>query len=107
MQKAKFLSLNWKDAIHGVLVAFFGSLMYSVYDLLSSGKLPTTWADFKPILVSALVFTVGYIIKNLFSNSAGNFAQSESKAPTIVELPQSQSNTDITVKQTITTEPKP
>lgn len=102
MQKAKFLSLNWKDAIHGILVAFLGSLTYSVYDLLNSGKLPTTWADFKPILVSALVFTIGYIIKNFFSNSAGNFAQSEQKAPTIYSVPKPEANTDITVQQTIT-----
>ena len=106
MQKAKFLSLNWKDAIHGVLVAFLGSIMYSLYDLLNSGKLPTTWADFKPILVSALVFTVGYIIKNFLSNSAGNFAQPESKAPTTVTIPQPESNKDVVEQTTTVLTPK-
>lgn len=106
MQKAKFLSLNWQDAIHGVLVAFFGSLMYGLYDILNSGKFPTTWAEFKPILISALVFTLGYIIKNFLSNSAGNFAQTENKAPTIVSIPQADSNKDIVTKTTTILTPK-
>lgn len=106
MQKAGFLKLNWRDAIHGVLVAFFGSLMYSVYDLLNSGKLPTTWGDFKPILVSALVFTLGYIIKNFLSNSAGNFAQTEAKAPATITIPQPESNKDIVTDTQTTSQPK-
>lgn len=101
MQKAKFLTLNWKDAAHGVIVAFLGSLMYGLYDVLNAGKLPTTWAEFKPIIVSAIVFTLGYIIKNFLSNSAGNFAQTESNAPTIVTVPKPTSNETIETTTTL------
>ena len=101
-QKAGFLSINWRDAAYSVLMAFFGAFAAGIEQLINNGHIPTTWVELKPVVITAVGSAVGYILKNFFSNSAGNFAQTEAKAPTVVTIPKTESNATV-VSETTTT----
>lgn len=105
--KAPLFKLNWRDFGHGLVTSVLGAMTVGVYQMINEGKLPTSAADLKTIGISAAGAGVGYILKNIFSNSAGNFAQAESKAPAIIQVPKPEANADTTVQQTITTNIKP
>lgn len=101
-QKASLLSINWRDAAYSVLMAFLGALIAGVEQLINNGHIPTTWVELKPVVITAIGSAVAYIAKNFFSNSAGNFAQSESKAPAVVTIPKAESNATIETITTVT-----
>ena len=107
MQKAGLFKLNWRDALHGLITAVLGALTTATYDAISNGQLPHTASDFKTIGGVAAAAGLSYVIKNIFSNSAGNFAQGESKAPTMVVVPQPESNKEVITetKTTVTNKP--
>jgi len=106
MQKAKLFSLNWRDALHSVVVAFGSAFIVSLTELLSNGHIPASWVEIKPILVTSASATVAYIGKNFFTNSAGNLGQSEAKAPTTITVSQPESNKDLVTETTTTLTPK-
>lgn len=104
MQKAKLFNINWRDALHGLITAVLGAFTTTAYDWVSNGQFPHSASDFKTIGGVAVAAGLSYIVKNVFSNSAGNFAQGESKAPTTVVIPQPESNKEvITETKTIIT----
>lgn len=71
---SKFLSLNTKDFIKGLIVAVFGALFAGVLQLLQAGPFNLDWATFQPIVFTALSAGLAYLSKNLFQNSAGEIA---------------------------------
>jgi uncharacterized membrane protein len=76
--KSKFLTLSWIDLGKGLLVAFFSALITGLYELLQAGA-ALDWLTIKPVLLAAVAAMLGYLIKNLFTNSTGEFAKLEKK----------------------------
>jgi hypothetical protein len=66
MNDSKFLTLNWKDLGKGLLVAVLGSIVAGIAAALQNGTF-----DLKAIGMGALVAGLGYITKNLLTNSDG------------------------------------
>jgi hypothetical protein len=66
MNDSKFLTLNWKDLVKGLLVAILGAIVAGV-----TSALQTNTFDLKAIGMGALVAGLSYITKNLFTNSDG------------------------------------
>jgi hypothetical protein len=79
MVKAKFLKINIKDIALGSLMAFLSSVITGLYEYLNAGKFPSTWVEFKPIIIVGLSSFVAYIIKNFFTNSQGDLLKKEQK----------------------------
>jgi len=68
---SNFFSLNWFDLAKGLLVAVIGAILTAVYQAIQAGQLTWTWAFFQPIVLTGLGAGLAYLIKNFFSNSAG------------------------------------
>ena len=65
------MTLNWWDAIKGLLVAVIGAILTVVLQTLQNGGLLWTWAFWQPILFTGLTAGIAYILKNFFQNSEG------------------------------------
>lgn len=71
MKNSNFLNLNLNDLIKGLVVAFFGTALVSVVDILNVGRLPEL-AELKAALIIGLTAAGSYLLKNLFTNAQGN-----------------------------------
>ena len=69
-----FLNLNTSDFLKGLLMAVLSSVITVVYQTVEAGSLIFDW---KAIGTMALTAALAYIMKNLFTNSAGKFFAKE------------------------------
>jgi len=74
--KSGFLSLDTKDFIKGLLLSVFTSVISIVYTYVQCGSLVF---DTKTIATTALTTALGYIMKNLLTNSEDKFLKKEGK----------------------------
>lgn len=74
--KSGFLSLNTKDFIKGLLLSVLTSVITIVYTSVQNGNLVF---DKKTIMTTALTTALGYIMKNLLTNSKDKFLTPEGK----------------------------
>jgi hypothetical protein len=74
MKMSKFLTLNQYDFVKGMIVASATSSLQVVYQTLDGGTMDIAW---KQVGVTALCSSVGYILKNLITNSNGQIAKAE------------------------------
>lgn len=70
MNNSSFGSLNRKDLINGVVIAFLAAFVGSLVELLKGGSFPS-WEQLKGVGLVSLTAALSYIVKNLFSNSQG------------------------------------
>jgi len=78
MANAKFLRLNWKDLVKGVVVAAGTAAGVILFPVIQSGAMPTK-AQLLVAGGSALAAGGSYLLKNLFTNSKDEFAKAEPK----------------------------
>ncbi len=74
--KSKFLKLNAKDIVKAIILTFITALLTGIYQLLQTGTL-LTWESLKPVLISSIAATIGYLLRNVFTNSNDEFLQRE------------------------------
>ena len=72
-----FLKIGIKDAIKGVVVSIFSTIVASLVTSINSGALPSNMHDVKPILLSGAAAGLGYLGKNILENSDGEFLKKE------------------------------
>jgi hypothetical protein len=77
---SNFLNLNWADFGKGLIVAVLTVVVAGIGDIVATGGFPTG-AQWKGIGLAALSAALAYILKNLFTNSQGQFLTAEPKAP--------------------------
>jgi hypothetical protein len=77
--KSKFLTLNLNDFWKGLLVAGGTALLTGLYQVLQSGG-SFDWVTLRPVVVATVGALVTYIVKNLFTNSAGQLFKREKLA---------------------------
>jgi surface polysaccharide O-acyltransferase-like enzyme len=71
------LKLSLKDLAKGFLIAVIMAFVTTLYQLIQAGNFDLTWLYFKPIVFASLGAGLSYLIKNLFSNSDGQFLTKE------------------------------
>jgi hypothetical protein len=76
---SKFFQLNMSDFVKGLIIAVLTVIVTSVGDIIATGNFPTA-AQWKIIGLAALSAAIAYIIKNLLTNSQGQFLTVEPKA---------------------------
>jgi len=76
---SKFLKLNVTDVIKGAVVAAFASAVAVVGASIYAGRMPTL-IEWKVAGLAASTAAVGYLIKNLLTNSQGQPFKEEPKA---------------------------
>lgn len=74
--KSKFLSLNLKDFYKSIQVAITTSIIPSVMVIIESGRMPLL-GELKQIGLVGLAAWVGYLLKNVFTNSKDEFLADE------------------------------
>lgn len=67
---SNFLSLNLKDFFKGFLMAILVPALLIVQQSLESGVLTFNW---KQIAIASISGAIAYLIKNVLTNSDGNF----------------------------------
>ena len=71
---SNFLSLNLKDFFKGFLMAILVPALLIVQQSLESGVLTFNW---KQIAIASISGAIAYLIKNVLTNSDGNFLKRE------------------------------
>jgi hypothetical protein len=66
--KSKFLTLDLKDFLRGLLIAFLTALISGVIELLDTGTV-FTWLTLKPVLIAGVSGALAYLLKCLMTNS--------------------------------------
>lgn len=74
---SNFLSLNKRDVINGIIVAFLSAALAGTIAALEAGVLPSV-DDLKADAVFGLKAAAAYLLKNIFSNNEGIFGSTDS-----------------------------
>jgi branched-subunit amino acid transport protein len=74
--KSKLFTIDTRDLLHGLLVAFLTALITGTIDMLSKGT-SFDWATMKPVLIAGISAGLSYILKNLATNSHNQLFRKE------------------------------
>jgi hypothetical protein len=77
--KSSFLSLGKQDLIKGLLLAVISAFITALLQQIQEGNVLPTIAQLKADGVVAASAGLGYVLKNLFTNSSDQFAKPEPK----------------------------
>jgi hypothetical protein len=76
---SKFLRLNRRDFIRGLIITVICAFITGTYQVIASG-FEFNWITMKPVVIAAVGAGVSYLTKNLLTNSQGNFMSFEQNA---------------------------
>jgi uncharacterized membrane protein len=74
--RSKYLKLNTRDFINGIIVAIICTFITGFYQLIANGGV-INWLTVRPVVIAAIGSGVAYLTKNLLTNSKGQFMKSE------------------------------
>ena len=74
--RSKFLRLNRRDFIKGIIVVIFCTFLTGFYQLIANEG-TINWVILKPVVIAAIGSGVSYLTKNLLTNSKGEFMRRE------------------------------
>jgi hypothetical protein len=74
--KSKFLTLDQRDFIQGLIVVIFCTFITGFYQLIANGGVINR-ETIKPVIIAAIGSGVSYLTKNLLTNSKGQFMKGE------------------------------
>lgn len=66
MENSKFMQLNQKDYVRGLLIAMLTGALTALYEVIKLGSLDIHWDK---IALAALASGIAYLIKSLGTNS--------------------------------------
>jgi hypothetical protein len=66
--KSKFLTLDLKDFLRGLLIAFLTAVITGVIGILDNGAI-FNWITIKPVLIAGISAALSYLLKCLVTNS--------------------------------------
>ena len=69
--RSDLLKLSVRDILKSVALFFITSILTGAYQLLQSGEL--TWEGVKTVLITAVLATISYLMKNFFTNNKDEF----------------------------------
>lgn len=71
---SQFLNIDLNDLGKGLILAVLTSVLTVVYTTVQAGSLSFDW---KLVATTALTSAIGYLLKNLFTNSTGETFKKE------------------------------
>jgi hypothetical protein len=66
--KSKLFTLDWRDLINGLFIAFLTALLTGIIDILGDGAV-FDWIHIKPVLIAGISAACAYLLKSLSTNS--------------------------------------
>jgi len=67
--KSNYLNLNWKDLLKGAILAFIVAVLTGALQLFQGGQVEWTFAFWSPTIYAGITALIGYLLKNLLTNS--------------------------------------
>lgn len=77
-KSAKLFRVNFKDIVKGLITSILTAVVSGVYTTVNSGAIPTP-TDLKVISFTGATAGIGYILKNVLTNSDDQFLKKENK----------------------------
>jgi hypothetical protein len=77
--RSKFLRLNSRDFIKGLIVTMFCTFLTGFYQIIANNGV-INWLTIKPVVIAAVGSGVSYLTKNLLTNSKGQFMRRETSS---------------------------
>ena len=77
--RSKFLRLDSRDFIKGLIVVFICALVTGTYQIIANGGVLNS-STMKPVVIAATGAAISYLTKNLLTNSQGDFMKTEQDA---------------------------
>ncbi|MDO9341594.1 MAG: hypothetical protein Q7T72_13865 [Bacteroidales bacterium] len=74
--KSKFFTLDYRDILNGILIAFVAALLDGIIKILDSGAV-FEWPTIKPVLIAGISAALSYLLKNLLTNSRNQMFRKE------------------------------
>jgi hypothetical protein len=66
--KSKLFTLDWRDLVNGLFVAFLTALITGLIEILGKG-VALDWISLKPIMIAGISAALSYLLKSLSTNS--------------------------------------
>ena len=66
--KSKLFTLDLRDLMNGLLVAFLTALLTGIIEILGNGAV-FDWPTLKPVLIAGISAALSYLLKSLSTNS--------------------------------------
>jgi Na+-translocating ferredoxin:NAD+ oxidoreductase RnfE subunit len=66
--KSKIFTLDSRDLINGLIVAFLTVLLTGIIEILGNGTV-FDWQSLKPVIIAGISAALSYLLKNLMTNS--------------------------------------
>jgi hypothetical protein len=76
MKSSLFLKINLIDFVKGLILAVLTSIVTIIHSTLENSSLTFDW---NLIGITAVTSAIGYLVKNLLTNSQGQFLKKEVK----------------------------
>lgn len=66
--KSKIFTLDARDLINGLIIAFLTAFLTGIIEILGNGAV-FTWITIKPVLIAGISAALAYLIKSFSTNS--------------------------------------
>jgi hypothetical protein len=66
--KSKLFTIDTRDVLHGLFIAFLTALLTGIIDMLGKGAV-FDWPSLKPVLIAGISAALSYLLKCLATNS--------------------------------------
>lgn len=66
--KSKLFTLDWRDLVNGLFVAFLTAVLTGIIDILGNGAV-FEWPTLRPVLIAGISAALAYLLKSLSTNS--------------------------------------
>lgn len=74
--RSKFLKLNSRDFIKGLIVTIICAFITGLYHVIAN-NFSISWVSLKPVVIAAIGAGISYLTKNILTNSNGDFCKYE------------------------------
>jgi hypothetical protein len=74
--KSKLGTLDWRDILNGLLIAFLAAMIDGIIKILNSGAV-FDWPHLKPVLIAGISAALSYLLKSLMTNSRNQLLRKE------------------------------
>lgn len=72
-----FLKINSRDLAKSIIMAFLGSVVTALYNIVKEGMTLPSAEQWKTIFIMGLTAALAYLVKNFFTNSNDEFIKAE------------------------------
>jgi hypothetical protein len=74
--KSKLGTLDWRDLMNGLLIAFLAAMIDGIIKLIDAGVV-FDWLHIKPILITGISAALSYLLKSIMTNSRNQLLKKE------------------------------